>query len=964
MTILIEPVASLNYSTTPLNLTPVTSPAELGTPIIGYQGVSVAPTAITTNSLTTTLTAAGMMINLVPIAATYPLASSGSICFAVNPTTAAANAAMLEFGVGIGNPNGTGSGAMAFIGFAGAPTAKGLVISINGTQTTIDANYTASMAFMIVLNLATGALQVITPNGTFSPVPTAPMGASTTISLLSMIDNSTAVSSTVSLAYATAAAGTVVNGLTAPAGTVQLTGEVSPSLPTGYVLGDRYQVTNGGVLIAPNGVKYNIATNAIIEVIGTTAQPEINITSFYQQSDIASIANTATTPSSVNALGLAPNILTPGIYHSDISPIEFPVSTTTASLNRLTPMGSVVSLTANGPIQLSSSAVDNLVKAGSAKFGTLADPFGLVDIVSSYVNGSNLWDSTLIPAIPTDASGASWVFEFRYKGEGVVTTTLTESVIGIFSPMNNTGGQRSYVSTSNYNAAPVGAHNVFAYLDLIAGTFVLNQNPSAITSGSTSTTTVISGLSISSLALGDVFTFVVSGSTITIYKNGISIVASTSLSFTADKDIYLAPFGLQLPASNGVWSMNSGQLPFIYYNHAYNPVPLIDQSRLGITTGTINSTAPTFQIDTRLDPSVVLTLSNSTGAVTLLNPTGSNILSNLYLDEINVVVTGALTAGTSSVLTLNGNITDVYYNGTVGYYTFRRGGTTGTVPYTLVAKEIVHPDSVVIPAVWNATGTTYTASLSAGVEFYEVDLTNGSGSMAFSPLVAGVYPSKVTLKVMQSASALNTLTFAPGVSNSSGWTTATAFQNVYDIPAAPYTVGGNIEPQYLEFIFDPINFIYRFVQASPKTVAVIIPMLYPSGGTPGTINNGVATLAKASVESVQFSVPITSAFRQGHTVALALQFTTTVYSGNVDLQVSYQITPPSTPAPTATVVTEVMAAPITSATFVNHITTTAFINLSAGSLGSMLMVVLTRLSTNALDTCTGDMQLNSVTLVQ
>ena len=989
MTLLIEQIAP-NYSTTPLTLTPIVSAALLGSPILGYQGMSVAPTILTANYLETELTVAGAAVNLVPIAATYPLSTSGSVSIVIDPNAlSATSAAMVEYGIGIGNPNGTGTGAMLSIYYGGAPGSKGLSVSMNGTATVIDANYASTMAFMVILNLATGGLEIITPNGTFTPTAVAPMGATTTINLLTMVENTLAVTSMLALSYATLAGGSSMYGLTAPAGVTQLMGQTPPKLPVGYVIGDRYQVISGGTLLAPNGVKMNIPTNAIIEVIGTTAQPEINVTSFYQQSDIASIAAAANLPTSIDSLGAYPNIIAPGIYHSDISPIEIPVSTTAASLNHYTPIGSVMTLTSNGPIQGSLSAVENLVKAGSVKFGAMSDPFNSNELFMAYSEGSYLWDSTLVPAIPTNGFETSTgtinggldglkggfnggVFEFRYTGPA--PAGVTACVIGVFSPLNNTGGERSYVNANTYNAAPVGAHNVFAYLDLVAGNFVLNQNPSAVTTGNTSTTTAVSGITLSSLNNGDIFTFVVGGNSVQVYKNGISIVASTTLSFISDKDVYLAPFGIMTPTPTEIFLLNSGQLPFVYYEHGLCPVPLYDGRGSSVVYGTLTSAAPTFQIDTRLDPVVSINLSNAIGTVSLFAPTYAaniNTNANEYLDEIRVVITGVLPTGTTaSVLTINGNITDVYYNGTVGYYTFKRAITvaslqssTNFVPYILASKQLVHPDPVIIPAVWNSTGTIYTATLSEGVDFYEVDLTNGSGTLVFTPLVAGIYPTRVMLKIMQSATALNLLTVGSG-QNGSGWTNSSYFQNSQDVPPTPYTEGGNIEPQYLEFVYDPLTYTYRFVNASPKAVAITIPNIYPSGATPGTIANGVATLAKASVESVQFTIPCTTAMRAGRTMALALQFATTATAGNVDLQVSYQFTAPGLTPPTATVVSETMAAPTTSGDFAYHLTTTALINVPLGVIGTMLTVVLTRLSSNANDTCAGDMHLYNVTLVQ
>lgn len=985
MTLLIEQIAAANYSTLPLTLTPITTPAILGSPIIGYQGMSIAPTAMTSNYLENKLTVAGAAVNLVPIAATYPLAATGSVSIAVDPNaTAATSAAVIEYGIGIGNPNGTGSGAMLTVYYGGAPGSKGLSVSMNGTATVIDANYTSAMAFVVVLNLATGGLEIITPNGTFTPTAVAPMGATTTINLLAMLENASAVTSTLTLVYETVTGGNSAYGLTVPAGVTQLMGQTPPSLPSGYALGDRYQVISGGVLLAPNGVKMNIPTNAIIEVIGTTAQPEVNVTSFYQQSDIASIASAANTPSTLDGMGLDPSVLTAGVFQSDISPIEIPASVISSSLNSYTPIGSTVALVGTTPVQHSVSAVENLVKANSVKFGSAGDPFGPNGLFWSYQHNSGLWDSSLLPAIPTNGyinssgtvnggfNGAKGlfnggVFEFRYRTPAPSGTT--ECIIGVFSPLNNTGGERSYVNISNYNAAPVGAHTLFAYLDLVAGNFVINQNPSAATSGSTSTVTAISGLTLASLNEGDVFTFVVGGTptvapNVQVYKNGISIVASTPLSFTSDKDVYLAPFGITAPTSNPeLFLLNSGQLPFKYFAHGLYPVPLFDGRNSSPTSGTLTSTAPSYTIDTKLDPITNITLSNATGTVALFMPAANvndttDVLN--YLDEIKVVVTGALPTGTNaSVLTLNGNITDVYYNGTVGYYVFKKAVTvtslqtsTNFAPYVLVSKHLVHPDPVVVPAVWNSAGPMYNVTVSEGVDFYEVDLTNGSGTLGVAPLVAGVFPSKMVLKVMPSSSAFYSLTVP-----SSG------FQNAYNVPPTPY-YSASVLAQYLEFEYDPTAAVYRFVRATPEPVAIIVPNIYPSGATPGTISNGVATLAKASVESVQFTVPITSAMRVGSTMALALQFAATTTSGNVDLQVSYQVSWPGGTPPAATVATETIAVPTTSGSFANHVTTTALISIPLGAVGYMLTVVLTRLSTNASDTCTGDMQLYNVTLVQ
>jgi len=122
---------------------------------------------------------------------------------------------------------------------------------------------------------------------------------------------------------------------------------------------------------------------------------------------------------------------------------------------------------------------------------------------------------------------------------------------------------------------------------------------------------------------------------------------------------------------------------------------------------------------------------------------------------------------------------------------------------------------------------------------------------------------------------------------------------------------------------------------------------------------------KLASTSTTWSMPVTSFVNVAAAVKVRIHYTSDISGGNFYLQLGYQIfSSGSISSPSYTNADEAVAAPTTAAYMMNHLSSVLEIPASALTVGEWVTFVLTRESTNVLDTATGNLQIIDITMEQ
>ncbi len=975
-----------------LSLAPVTGPASFGSPLTGLVpgggGLSYnPPTSSTLTSYTTTFTTAGTY-DVVGMPLSGTVAAGSTTWIGIQPVTTSLGASgfggnivamIADQSIFTADSFSTAS----YVELAFGLTANGLMAmpyanGTAGTAVTVDAAYVPGTPVIISINAATGALTIVTNNGTFTPAVSVPVTANIMVGILSLLVSTDGATHTLTIDISSTLTSGKVYGLTPPAGAVPYVGLALATVPTPITLNKRYIVSTGGQFTRPSGAVVTIPSGALVEVIGTVAAPDLAVTFFYQQSDINALAH-------IQALDVLP------VFENSVISYVAPDGLYTSAM--------VAALSLNSSFSTSLAPYD-LVYVKSGKVYVLSGSTSLQDSYAPYNDSygdlgtggysidmvpGTTWDPVNTPAILTGNSG---YMEVTYQGltsvanAAAMTTlvsgiTITAAVLGLMTPIKPQANQAVDVTLANitdYNAAPVAAvSEFFYYIDFINNELVVNHNPNSVATGSTSTTAVPANGGLYPLNPGDVFGINANNTsgtyTITFTKNGLSLGSVVADTFISNVPVALAPFAVTKLANGGaggLWLMNSGQNRFVYWDKSTPTVPVInflkakENNAASLATRTIVLTAPgSVTLDTRFFLDALITVA---GATTITISGSKEHIRHLFL-----------TSAVNSVVTITGtyqNQTVVVPAGGQIVVTLTLAGS-GVKQYTVSSVETITGVLTTVNLPLVSGNYNQTSAAIAGISVYEVDLSNGNGSLIFGNLT-GTTNTPIRLIIKQNSTGNGTLSFPVQDSQLKN------IGYVLGTPVVPLTAGAVM---VLDFTVDSAGFLWcssdstKFNAASSSSTAPAfvypIPSVVGYGTNPATSgkvgDTSVMIFAKSVIQSVSFNFSVNSTVDVTKPIKLALKYTNDVAGSNVFMiQLGYQV------FSTASVVgsvsytnnTDTMGVPTTTGALNDYSTTTAIIPANAAAVGDLITCVFSRQSTNAADTNTGNLQLFDIVLFQ
>ncbi len=960
-----------------LSLAEVAGPTSFSTvPLTGTISSSTlsVPSTLTGSTLATSATGASA-ISVVGAMLSGVINASGVSFATFSPNSASLGTsatAIGEFVVQVGDASVFKKNTQAtssYLQIASSNSANGLsatpyTAGTAGTAVTIDANYVAGTPFIVTVNQANGAIEVVTNNGTFAPAVTVGITANTTMAAYVLIESLDTNTHSASISVSGAAVGT----LTVPSGAVAIPGLALASLPTPIVVGHRYLVSAGGPFVQPSGATIVVPTGAVVEVGGTVAAPSLIVTYFYQNTDIQTIANSSAVlmlPTMLNNNNLLTTSSSNGIYTAQ--------ATTTAFLG-----GSVYKQVYSGD----SVVVNNsklFVMGGSTNVQNSMIPTELLpafvagSVSPNYVNGntaSTYWNPNTVPCISIKNWSNTNVVEFVYVyntaaswsavASQYIEPPLTELVIGIFAPLQAQASAAvdvSLVPVSQYNAALIPNGQFFCYIDVANNEFVINDNPNSITTGTTLAKTTLTGLY--PLNNNDVIGFEIGGGSVNVYKNGVSIGTATVDASLKSLPASLVPFAFAATAtlpSLGVegFSVNTGSERYIYQYGSGSPVSSL--TLLDFEYMTKNS------LPTGL-------LAAATRSITL-TPTVASVTLNLSL-----FADATVTVGTGNyLLTLTGGRERVKRITVVN-------PTTTTVNVSLSGSAIAgQPSFYVAPGATNlivlemtSAGTYYATNIG----MVGVSATIGATTTAHVGNIVGQYDYEVTtsaaiglsLGMPNGANFPFRVVVVPTAPGSVQLPTADAQARAitYLVPGSAL---GITAASVVEYAVDASGLLYCYRIATIEPFEYYIPTVKGYGANPATTSTigDIPTMvfSKTTSESVSFTFTVTENIDITRPLKLKLSYTGDTASNNYVIQLGYQVFSANQAlgTPSYTNVTETIAAPATAGELMLDTTSTAVIPANALHYGYLVACVVSRLPTNASDTNTGNLELIDIALVQ